>query len=115
MGWTARLALESPMHTEVKLVFDVDTQIDLRVDGSEVLSFDAARRWLDEQFVRLGCEPMRGSGKVLIADKVLAIAAALGPKPFEDAAFALDFARATGGALSKALVKVDVARLSLSY
>jgi hypothetical protein len=32
-------------------------------DGAEVLSFEAARRWLDEHYVRLECEPLRGSGK----------------------------------------------------
>ena len=42
------------------------------------LGSDEARRWLDEQFVALGAEPMRASGKVLVADKVLAVASAAG-------------------------------------
>ena len=28
-----------------------------------------ARRWLDDEFTRLDCEPLRASGKVLLADK----------------------------------------------
>mgnify|MGYP003611692983 CR=1 FL=1 len=103
------------MRSEVKIVFGPDQELDLAVDGSEVLSFDAARRWLDEQFVRMECEPMRGSGKVLVADKILAVAAASGRPAFDDAAFALDYARAVTGALSKALVRVDIPRLSVSY
>ncbi|MDT9002193.1 hypothetical protein RQP53_23135 [Paucibacter sp. APW11] len=103
------------MRSEVKVVFGAGQQIDLSVDASEVLSYEAARQWLDEQFVKHGCEPMRGSGKVLIADKILAVAAALGPQALSDAALGLDYARATSGALSKALIKVDVERLAVSY
>lgn len=103
------------MRSEVKVVFGPDLEFNLVVDAAEVLSFDAARRWLDEQFVKYGCEPLRGSGKVLIADKILAVAAALGPEAFADAAVSLDYARAASGALSKALVRVDIPKLSLSY
>ncbi len=103
------------MRSEIKIVFGPGQEMDLAVDGSEVLSFDAARAWLDEQFVRHQCEPLRGSGKVLIADKILAVAAALGPAAFADPAVALDYARAASGALSKALVRVDIPRLSVSY
>lgn len=103
------------MRSEIKLVFAPGQELTLGVDGSEVLSFDAARAWLDEQFVRHQCEPLRGSGKVLVADKILAVAAALGREAFDDPALALDYARATIGALSKALVRVDIPRQSVSY
>jgi hypothetical protein len=103
------------MRSEVKVVFDANEQVDLAVDASEVLSYDAARQWLDEQFVKHGCEPMRGSGKVLIADKILAVANAVGPQALRDPAFGLDYARAASGALSKALLKVDIPKLSVSY
>ena len=103
------------MRSEVKVVFGPGQEIDLVVDANEVLGFDAARRWLDDQFVKHECEPMRGSGKVLIADKILGVAAAAGPAAFDDPAFALDYARAASGALSKALLRVDIPKLSLSY
>jgi len=103
------------MHSTVKVVFGPAHEFDLQVDGNEVLSFEAARAWLDEQFVLHGCVPMRGSGKVLIADKIVAVAAALGPSAFTDPAVALDYARAASGALSKALLRVDVAKHAISY
>lgn len=103
------------MRSEIKVVFEPGQELDLVVDGSEVLSFESARAWLDEQFVKHQCEPLRGSGKVLIADKILAVAQALGPQGLGDPALGLDFARATRGALSKALVRVDIPRASVSY
>ncbi len=103
------------MRSEVKVVFSPVQQFDLAVDADEVLSFEAARQWLDEQYVKYECEPMRGSGKVLLADKILGVAAAAGPQAFADPAWALDYARATSSALSKALLRVDVAKRTLSY
>jgi len=103
------------MRSEVKIVFGPGREVELVVDASEVLSFEAARAWLDEQFVKHDCEPMRGAGKVLIADKILGVAVAAGPEAFDDAAFALDFARAASGALSKALLRIDIPKLALSY
>ena len=103
------------MQARITVIFETGAPVDIQLDGTEVLNFDAARRWLDEHFVRLECEPLRGSGKVLLADKLVGIALAAGPAAFADAAWALDYARAAAGALSKALIKVDVARLAVSY
>jgi hypothetical protein len=103
------------MQTTLTLVFPSGTRRDLSVDGAEVLVFEAARRWLDEHFVRLECEPLRGSGKVLIADKLIGIALAVGEAGFDDPAWALDYARAAGGALSKALIRVDLGQLTVSF
>jgi hypothetical protein len=103
------------MHGEVKVVFEPDQQFDLLVAANEVSAFDAARKWLDEQFIKNGCEPMRGSGKVLIADKILGIAAAVGPAAFADKVWAQAYAIASLGALGKSRLSVDVAKLSLSY
>jgi len=103
------------MRSDIKVVFGPGEEFDLAVDGSEVLSYEAARRWLDEQFLKNDCEALRGTGKVLIADKVLSVAAAVGPAAFADPAWSLDYARAASGALSKALIKVDVPKRSVSY
>ena len=103
------------MHGEVKVVFEPDQQFDLLVAANEVSAFDAARKWLDKQFIKNGCEPMRGSGKVLIADKILGIAAAVGPAAFADPVWAQAYAIASLGALGKSRLSVDVAKLSLSY
>ncbi|MGM9484543.1 hypothetical protein ACS5PN_25335 [Roseateles sp. NT4] len=103
------------MQARITVVFATGAPVDIQLDGAEVLSFEAARRWLDDNFVRLECEPLRGSGKVLLADKLVGIALAAGPAAFADEAWALDYARAAAGALSKALIKVDVPRLAVSY
>ena len=91
-----------------------------RIDLEEVqpMPHDAARHWLDEQFTDMGCEPIRPTGKVLTADKILCIAQAAGQPRFQDAAhrdWALAFARAASAALAKPLVTVDVPAQSLSY
>ena len=38
------------------------------MDGKDPLANDLARKWLDDQFVALECEPLRASGNVLLAD-----------------------------------------------
>jgi hypothetical protein len=77
---------------------------------------DEARRWLDEQFVALGAEPMRASGKVLIADKVLAVAAAAGAGLFEsDAAWADRYAASVVAALGRDVVRVEADAGMVTY
>jgi hypothetical protein len=91
-----------------------------RFDLEEVqpMPHEQARTWLDEQFTEMGCEPIRPSGKVLTADKVLSIAEAAGEARFRDSAhreWALAFARAASAALSKPVVSVDLATMSIGY
>ncbi len=79
---------------------------------------DLARAWLDEQFTFLGCEPIRPTGKVLTADKILGVAQAVGEERFRDEShrvWAMAFARATSAALAKPVVSVDVPAQALSY
>lgn len=79
---------------------------------------DQARAWLDGQFTVLECEPIRLTGKVLTADKVLSVAQAAGQERFREAdqrEWAMAFARATSGALGKPVVTVDLATMSLGY
>jgi hypothetical protein len=72
-------------------------------------AIEDARRWLDRQFVDRDCEPLRASGKVLTADKLLAIAAAIGSPGFAaDEALRLDFARAATAASGRPQVDIDV-------
>jgi hypothetical protein len=91
-----------------------------RFDLEEVqpMPHEQARSWLDEQFTVMECEPMRLTGKVLTADKVLAVAQAAGPGHFRDAAhhdWAVTFARAASAALAKPVVTVDLATMSVGY
>lgn len=91
-----------------------------RIDLEEVqpLPHDQARHWLDEQFIHLGCDPIRPTGKVLMADKVLCVAQAAGPARFAEPAhrdWALAFARAASSALAKPVITVDVPAQVLGY
>ena len=84
--------------------------------GAEAWAPDVARRWLDDQFVALECEPLRVSGKVLSADKVLAVAGALGPERLmQDEALRDAFAHAVTAALGRTLVTVDVDGGSVTF
>jgi hypothetical protein len=76
----------------------------------------AAREWLDRQFITLECEPLRASGKLLTADKVLAVTAELGHATLAaDEALRSDLARAVLGALGQPLVTVDVDARSVTF
>lgn len=79
---------------------------------------DMARSWLDQQFNDLGCEPLRLTGKVLLADKVIAIAQAVGESRFAEEAYrpwAQAFAQAVLAMLAKPRVRIDVPSLTVSY
>ena len=91
-----------------------------RFDLEEVqpMTHEAARAGLDEQFVALECEPIRASGKVLTADKVVAVAQGAGQDRFalpENHAWAMAFALAASAALAKPVVRVDVPSLAIGY
>jgi hypothetical protein len=81
-----------------------------------VWAIEDARRWLDRQFVELECEPLRASGKVLTAEKLLAVAAAIGRPGFAaDEALRLDFARAATSALARPQIDIDVGADTVTF
>ena len=75
---------------------------------------DSARRWLDQQFVDMGCEPTNPTGKTLVVDKILGVAKAMGDKPFaqEDRA-AREFAKNALLAMQRSALSIDVTALSV--
>ena len=103
------------MRSEVTVSFNQHPPV--RVDLNEVqpMPHDMARSWLDRAFNDMGCEPLRPTGKLLTADKVLVVAQAAGPGKFADAGWAAEFARAASAALAKPVVHVDVSAMSISY
>jgi len=101
------------MRNEVIVRFAEGEEVTLH--ATEAMSHEAARAWLDQEFVRLECVPARASGKVLFADKLLAIAQAADPQGFADPSWAASFAAAAAGALGKAFIRVDVADASVGY
>lgn len=103
------------MRHEVVVRFEAGQEVHTAVPEAAALPHAEARRWLDEQFVALDCEPLRASGKVLVADKLLAIARTAGWEKFQDAAWFERYAAAAAGALGKPLVTVDVPAATVGY
>jgi hypothetical protein len=104
------------MRPEVNVKFAPDQGFEILLASGDEMAADAARRWLDDQFVANDCEPVRASGKVLTVDKLLAIAAAVGPQRFEsDAAFRHDYACAATAALGRPVVRIDVQARSIDF
>ena len=103
------------MLSSVRVVIDPLTDFRFDLDEVQPMPHEAARVWLDEQFTALDCEPLRASGKLLTADKVLVVAQAAGAKLLRDAAWGGEFARATSAALAKPVVTVDLSTMSISF
>lgn len=104
------------MRSEVKVSFKGAAPVQLHVDRDEPMTLEAARAWLDQQFIDLDCEPpMRPTGKVLTADKLVVVAEAAGPEKFSDTAWAHDYARAAAAMLNKPMVHIDVSSMTISF
>ena len=103
------------MHREVSVTLSLQQEYRFDLEDQAPMGNDEGRQWLDAQFTALECEPLRASGKVLTADKVLAVALAAGPGRFADPQWSKEFARATSAALGKPVVRVDVPSMAITY
>lgn len=106
------------MRSHVIIHFDPQREYTLDLDEVQPMPHDLARTWLDQQFTELGCEPLRLSGKVLTADKLLAIAQAVGAERFANPAhraWAMVYARAASSLLGKPVIRVDVPSMTVGY
>ena len=103
------------MRDEVTVTFQGKPPVRIDLAGAQEMPMDVARWWLDDQFTRMGCEPLRPTGKLLTADKVLVVAQAAGVLKFADARWANEFARAASTALGKHRVAVDLAGMTINY
>lgn len=103
------------MRSEVTVTFEGAAPLRMDLEKAQPMPLDAARAWLDRQFTEMGCEPLRPTGKVLAADKVVVVAQAAGAAKFGDAAWSHEFARAASAVLGKPVVRVDVPSLTISY
>ena len=103
------------MRNEVVVVLSPVQEFKISLEGESAMSMDEARRWLDEQFIQLECEPLRASGKLLTADRVVCVAQAAGAPRLSDPVWAKQFARACTAALGKVAVRVDVTALTVTY
>ena len=105
------------MRSEVIVVLDDGREYRVDTQALSPVSSDEGRRWLDQQFISLECEPLRATGKVLLADKLVVVAreARNRPELFDDAEWRNAYAVAAQAVLSKPLVRVDVPAMSISY
>ena len=103
------------MRSEVKVTFAGAEPVRIDLAQNDAMSSEDARSWLDGQFVELGCEPVRPTGKVLAVDKVVMVAEGAGFAKFQDSTWAREFARAVSGALNRPYVHVDVATMAVSF
>jgi hypothetical protein len=103
------------MQKQISVVLDNGDEFSFHIPDGVPLTHDAARAWLDQQFVALDCEPLRASGKVLTADKVLVITQAAGSALFGDAAWTAAYVAAVSAALGKPMIRVDVPSMAITY
>jgi hypothetical protein len=106
------------MRSQVKVSWSEASTHLIDLEEVQPMPHEQARLWLDQQFTELGCDPIRLSGKVLTADKILLVAQAAGPRYFAEAQhrdWAVSFARAASAALAKPVVTVDLAAMSMVY
>ncbi|MEZ5645798.1 MAG: hypothetical protein R3E94_09425 [Burkholderiaceae bacterium] len=107
------------MRSQVTVTWgDPSTTYDFDLEEVQPMPHELARSWLDEQFTFMECEPIRPTGKVLTADKILAVAEAAGQERYREAShrpWAMAFARAASAALAKPVVTIDVAGQSITY
>ena len=103
------------MRSEVSVTLQDGLSLQIDIHDAPPMPSDEARQWFDAQFTQMDCEPLRPTGKLLMADKVVVVAEAAGPAKFADVDWAQTFARAASAALAKPLIVIDVPALSISY
>ncbi len=103
------------MQSEVRVIQDERTEWRFDLDHVAPMSNAEARDWLDAQFTQLGSEPLRPTGKLLLADKVLVVARDAGARLLDDAEWGQNFARAASAALAKPVVRIDLGAMTVSY
>lgn len=105
------------MRCDVTVVFDARRTVNLSVTvEASAQGAEAARDWFDSAWVMLGCEPLRPSGKVLLLDKVLGVADALGYDTLSsDPKESQEFARQLALALDRPSITVDLPGLVVGY
>ncbi|AUL48888.1 hypothetical protein BBB39_20210 [Bordetella trematum] len=105
------------MRSEVTIIFDARRSLDfsVHVEPSQQAGM-AARDWFDSTWEMLGCEPLRPSGKVLLLDKIMGVADALGHDTLSsDERRGREFAENAALALDRPRITVDLPGLTVGY
>jgi len=105
------------MRSDVTIIFDARRSVDLQTDvAPSPEAANAARQWFDQAWENLGCEPLRPSGKVLLLDKLMGVADALGYEVLRGTDDrAAEFARQAALALNKPRITIDLPGLVVGY
>lgn len=105
------------MRSVVTVIFSARQSVELAVDVEPGGSMSAtARDWFDATWHKLGCEPLRASGKVLLLDKIMGVADALGYSELtQNNELATNFATQAALALEKPRVTVDLPGLTVGF
>lgn len=103
------------MQHEVIIILPDGAELHVDASHDDPMSPETARHWLDEQFTAFECEPLRPTGKLLLADKALVIARVAQHHLQKDPAWRETYARAVSSALGRPLVRVDVPGMAVSF
>lgn len=104
------------MTSRVSVKFGEDRQYEFELHDRDLAGStpESARRWFEQQFIDLGCEPTNPTGKTLVVDKILGVARAMGDRPFaQDDGSAREFARNALLALERRAISIDIPALSV--
>jgi hypothetical protein len=107
------------MTTFLTVEFGDDVAYDFRIGASDTggLSQEAARQWVDSEYIKAGFQPASGMEvPEIVADKVLKVARAAGKAPFEaHADWAHQFARHVSVLIGRPNITVDVENSIVGY
>jgi hypothetical protein len=105
------------MRRDVSINFGRGRTIELQVQVDQSpQSASRAREWLDATYEKMGCEPIRPSGKVLLIDKILAIAIAAGYEGLSsDRKLLESLASQSAAALDRARIAIDTDSLTVGF
>ena len=105
------------MRSDLSFIFSARDTIGITVTVETTSeSAHTARKWLDDEWTYLGCEPLRPSGKVLLLDKILGVVDAYGYNALTaDAEKAKALAQHIAHALGRPHITVDLPGLRVGY
>lgn len=102
------------MHKQITVTLDKGVVLVIPVAHDLHMGHDSARVWLDHQFEVLHCVPLRATGRVTTADKILLVTRAAGADLLKDPAWAHQYGAAVSASLGKAAIRVDVPLMAIS-
>ncbi len=102
------------MSYHVIIVLGKDQERELKFTQDFSRTDAEARRWLDEEFVKLECDVATPTGKILIIDKILAVARYAGTERLLGD-WGVQFAQCVARVLNRDLIRVDIPNHIIGY